>query len=316
MTAPALNSVATLIVKPGESVPVEAIGALRAACETAGAGLGETHPLGPEACDLQIGGVPLDELRALAAETLDEYPLDCVVQPPQGRRKRLLVADMDSTMIMVECVDELADFLGVKDRVAEITEAAMRGELDFAQALEARVALLEGLDLATVKRCYAERVELTPGAETLLATMTANGARSVLVSGGFTFFTERVAKRLGFHAHRANRLGLKDGRLDGTVAKPIVDSATKRETLIAERSRLGLEKTAVMAVGDGANDIPMLKEAGLSVAYHAKAKARAAADARIDHGDLTALLYLQGYRREEFRGLETAAFTDADDHPT
>lgn len=316
MTAPALNSVATLIVKPGESVPREAITTLRTAFEKAGAQVGETTPLGPDACDIEIGGLPLGALRQTAEHAMAGYALDSVVQPADGRRKRLLVADMDSTMITVECVDELADFLGVKDRVAEITEAAMRGELDFAQALEARVALLEGLDLATLKRCYAERVELTPGAEALIATMAANGAETVLVSGGFTFFTERVAGRLGFHTHRANRLGLKGDRLDGTVAEPIVDSTTKSQTLIAERRRLGLDKAAVMAVGDGANDIPMLEEAGLGVAFRAKAKARAAADAAIDHGDLTALLYLQGYRREAFRRPEPAAFTSADDHPT
>lgn len=313
MSSPALNSVVTLIVKPGESVPVSALTAIRKALAGAGAQIAQERPLGPDAREISVGGLSLDELRPLTAKTLAEYPLDWAVQSARGRRKRLLVADMDSTMIAVECVDELADFLGVKDKVARITEAAMRGELDFAQALEQRVALLEGLDLATIKQCYAERVRLTPGAGALVATMAADGAQTVLVSGGFTFFTERVAKRLGFHEHRANRLGLAGERLDGTVARPIVDSATKRETLIAERDRLGLEKDAVMAVGDGANDIPMIEEAGLGIAYHAKAKARAAADITIDHGDLTALLYLQGYRREEFHRPGAGVFTEAGD---
>jgi phosphoserine phosphatase len=221
--------------------------------------------------------------------------IDVIVQPSAGRRKRLLVADMDSTMITVECIDELADYAGIKAEIAAVTEAAMRGELDFSEALDARVALLRDLDAGAIDRCRAERVRLMPGARALIRTMKAHGARSVLVSGGFTVFAEPVAAEIGFDLAIANRLGIADGRLDGTVARPIVDAATKRVTLEAERTALGLSVEETLAVGDGANDIPMIQAAGLGVAYHAKPKTAAAAGARIDHGDLTALLWAQGY---------------------
>lgn len=227
--------------------------------------------------------------------------VDVVVQPTDGRAKKLLVADMDSTMITIECIDELADYAGIKPQIAEVTERAMRGELDFESALDARVALLKGLEEAAIDRCHAERVALMPGARTLIRTMKAHGARTVLVSGGFTVFADKVAEAIGFDRVISNRLGLAGGVLDGTVARPIVGSATKRETLIAERESLGLDPAQTLAVGDGANDIPMIEEAGLGVAYHAKPKTAAAADARIEHGDLTALLYAQGYRRADWQ---------------
>ncbi len=226
--------------------------------------------------------------------------VDVVVQPSAGRAKKLLVADMDSTMITIECIDELADYAGIKPQIAEVTERAMRGELDFESALDARVALLKGLAESAIDRCHAERVVLMAGAQALIRTMKANGARTVLVSGGFTVFADRVAEAIGFDRALSNRLGLAAGMLDGTVARPIVGSATKRETLIAERAALGLSPDQTLAVGDGANDIPMIEEAGLGVAYHAKPKTAAAADARIAHGDLTALLYAQGYRRADW----------------
>ena len=226
--------------------------------------------------------------------------VDVVIQPQAGRAKKLLVADMDSTMITIECIDELADYAGIKPQIAEVTERAMRGELDFESALDARVALLKGLEESAIDRCHAERVVLMPGARALIRTMKANGARSVLVSGGFTVFADKVAAAIGFDRAISNRLGLAGGALDGTVARPIVGSATKRETLIAERDTLGLAPEQTLAVGDGANDIPMIEEAGLGVAYHAKPKTAAAADARIEHGDLTALLYAQGYRRADW----------------
>jgi len=222
--------------------------------------------------------------------------VDVVVQPAADRAKKLLVADMDSTMITIECIDELADYAGIKPQIAEVTERAMRGELDFEAALDARVALLKGLGAGAIDRCHAERVKLMPGARTLIRTMKAHGARTVLVSGGFTVFADRVAEAIGFDHALSNRLGLADGALDGTVARPIVGSAAKRETLLAERHRLGLAPSQTLAVGDGANDIPMIEEAGLGVAYHSKPKTAAAADARIEHGDLTALLYAQGYK--------------------
>ena len=226
---------------------------------------------------------------------------DVVVQRQAGRAKRLMVADMDSTMITIECIDELADYAGIKPQIAEITERAMRGELDFEGALDARVGLLKGLGAEVIDRCYAERVRIMPGARELVQTMKANGARCVLVSGGFTVFADRVAAEIGFDRALSNLLNIADGMLDGTVARPIVGAATKRETLLAEAEALGLGTDAVLAVGDGANDIPMIQSAGLGVAYHAKPKTAAAAGARIDHNDLTALLYAQGYARADWQ---------------
>jgi phosphoserine phosphatase len=227
--------------------------------------------------------------------------VDVVVQTASGpRRKSLIVADMDSTMIACECIDELADYAGVKHQVAAITEAAMRGELDFAGALKARVALLKGLPLATLDQCRRERVALNPGARTLVQTMVANGARSLLVSGGFMAFAVPVARDIGFARVLANRLDEADGRLAGTVPEPIVDAAAKRALLEAD----GTPLAAALVVGDGANDIPMISAAaaagGLGIAYHAKPKTAAAAMAHVRHGDLTVLLRAQGYARRDW----------------
>ncbi len=228
-------------------------------------------------------------------------PVDVVIQPHEGRRKKLFLADMDSTMIGQECIDELADFAGLKDRVAVITERAMRGDIAFEPALRERVALLKGLPTTVVDQVIAERIRLTPGGRTLVATMRANGAYTCLVSGGFTAFTSKIAAMIGFDENHANTL-LADanGRLTGEVADPVLGREAKLQTLNALRERFGLARDDTLAVGDGANDIPMLTAAGLGVAYHAKPAVKAAAAARIDHGDLTALLYAQGYRREEF----------------
>ena len=226
--------------------------------------------------------------------------VDVVVQAAEGREKRLLIADMDSTMIQVECIDELADYAGIKPEIAAVTERAMRGELDFAAALDARVALLKGLDEGAIDRCLAERVTDTPGAATLVKTMRARGATTVLISGGFTRFAEPVGARLGFERVVANRLEIAGGVLAGTVAKPIVDSATKEATLRAVAAERGLDLADTLAVGDGANDLPMIRAAGLGVAYRAKPIVAAAAAARIEHGDLTALLWAQGIRRADW----------------
>ena len=225
---------------------------------------------------------------------------DVAVQPAGGRAKKLLVADMDSTMITVECIDELADYAGIKAQIAEVTERAMRGELDFGAALDARVALLKGLSESAIEQCLAERVRLMPGATALVQTMRARGATCVLVSGGFTRFAEPVGAEIGFHRVIANRLVIADGALDGTVERPIVDSATKLETLLAVRGELGLAAMDTLAVGDGANDLAMIREAGLGVAYHAKPIVAAAAGVRVDHGDLTALLYAQGIAKRDW----------------
>jgi phosphoserine phosphatase len=229
-------------------------------------------------------------------------PIDVIIQPHDGRRKRLLVADMDSTMIAQECIDELADFAGFKSRVAAITERAMRGEIAFEPALRERVALLEGLSATVIDDVLAERIRLMPGGRTLVATMRANGAYTCVVSGGFTAFTARIAAAIGFDEHRANTL-LTDtsGKLTGRVAEPIVGREAKFDTLVELRERFGLAPKETLAVGDGANDIPMVKAAGLGVAYHGKPAIRDAVPLGcIDNGDLTALLYAQGYRREEF----------------
>jgi phosphoserine phosphatase len=234
---------------------------------------------------------------------LADRPVDVVVQPNCERRKRLLIADMDSTMIGQECVDELADKVGLKARVAAITERAMRGEIAFAPALRERVALLAGLPVTTISDVIAERIKLTAGGRTLVTTMRANGAYTCLISGGFTLFAERIAAMLGFDETRANRLVVSDGRLVGKVEEPILGREAKLAALKDLIARHGLTPDATLAVGDGANDLAMLLAAGLGVAYHAKPLVAEQAHARIDHGDLTALLYLQGYRRDEF-GLE------------
>ena len=242
---------------------------------------------------------------AAAAETairavLGAAPVDVAVLPAAGRRKRLLVADMDSTMIGQECIDELAAYAGLKDKVAAITERAMRGEIAFEPALRERVALLEGLPLAVVDEVLAERITLTPGARTLVRTMRANGAYAALVSGGFTVFTGPIRTAIGFDEDRSNTLHADGGLLTGTVAEPILGKEAKLSSLIELRARLGLEHHETLAVGDGANDLAMVREAGLGVAFRAKPAVAAEAHARVDHGDLTALLYLQGYSRDEF----------------
>ncbi|MCI4589038.1 phosphoserine phosphatase SerB [Sphingobium sp. BYY-5] len=235
----------------------------------------------------------IDPVKARAALTDLGQGIDIIVQPIATREKKLLIADMDSTMITVECIDELADYAGIKPQIAEITERAMRGELDFAGALHERVALLKGLEDAAIDRCRAERVVIMGGAKALVRTMKARGAKALLVSGGFTRFTGPVAEEIGFDAAVANVLEIADGALLGTVTTPIVDAARKRAELEAAIAS-GIDRALTLAVGDGANDIPMIEGAGLGVAYRAKPRTRAAAAAEIVHGDLSVLLYAQG----------------------
>jgi phosphoserine phosphatase len=231
---------------------------------------------------------------------LEGSSIDVVVQAAEGRRKHLFLADMDSTMIGQECIDEMADFVGKKKEVSAVTEQAMRGEIAFAPALRARVALLKGLPDTIADEVIASRITLTPGAKTALATMRKHGAYTCLVSGGFTLFTHRIAKTIGFDEERSNILGVANGKLTGEVIEPVFGRDAKRATLIELRNKLKLQNTDTMAAGDGANDLDMIMEAGLGVAYRAKPAVAAAAPARIEHGDLTALLYMQGYRRDEF----------------
>lgn len=260
----------------------------------------EPRPLGELAVDLFLDAADLEEVRAAAHAAVRETPVDVCVQPLAGRRKRLFVADMDSTIIGCECIDELADYAGKKAEIAAITERAMRGELAFEGALRERVGMLKGLPVTALQAAYDERVRLNPGARTLVRTMAAHGTRCVLVSGGFTFFTSRVADAAGFHAQRANTLGEAEGALTGTVGEPILGREAKLAALTEEASALGLDLALTMAVGDGANDLAMIKAAGLGIAYRAKPIVAAEADAKVDFADLTALLHFQGYRADEF----------------
>jgi len=246
-----------------------------------------------------------DDTRAIETrlrEARGDLPIDIVVQPQALRRKKLLLADMDSTMIGQECIDELADFAGLKAHVAAITERAMRGDIEFEPALRERVALLKDMPVGVVDEVLAKRITPTPGGRELVATMRAHGAWTCLISGGFTLFTNAVAAMIGFEENRANELLLQDGKLTGEVREPIMGRAAKLATLIDLREAFDLDDIDTLVVGDGANDLGMIQAAGLGVAYHAKPAVAAAAAARIDHGDLTALLYLQGYRRDEFVG--------------
>lgn len=254
------------------------------------------------AVDLYYPEAPSELLRSMLQQTCSNLGVDCIVQPSESREKTILISDMDSTMIAQECIDELADCVGLKAHVSAITERAMRGELDFKTALRERVALLKGLDEQELERVFATRITLMPGAQTLLATMKARGAYAVLVSGGFTFFTSRVANALGFDADEANVLEIASGTLTGTVREPILDKDSKRDALHRITRERGVPTSAVLALGDGANDVPMLHEAGLGIAFHAKPLVVKQARAAIHHNDLTAALFAQGIRRSEWVG--------------
>ena len=229
-----------------------------------------------------------------------DLPVDVAVVSSENRRKRLLVADMDSTMIHQECIDELGAVAGFGEPIKDITARAMRGELDFAGALKARVALLKGLDESVIAKVIREQITFVPGGKTLIATMKASGAYTALLSGGFTAFTAHVAAVLGFDEHRANTLLTSNGRLTGTVAEPVLGQEAKRQSLLQIAALHGLDAADAIAVGDGANDVAMLMEAGLGVALHAKPHVQESSMLRINHADLTALLYLQGYRKDQF----------------
>lgn len=250
-----------------------------------------------KALDLCFSGDPRIARIALEGSIM---AVDVIIQPETNRRRRLLVADMDSTMITIECIDELADYAGIKPEIAAVTEAAMRGELDFEGALRSRVALLKGLPERAIEQCLAERVMIMPGARALVATVRSQGGYAILVSGGFTRFAEPVGAQIGFDQVIANRLGISNGALDGSVVGSIVGAMTKRDTLLGALAANGWAAADSLAVGDGANDIPMIEAAGLGLAYHAKPKTRAAASAAILHGDLTAILFAMGYARRDW----------------
>ena len=257
-----------------------------------------------QACDIAIApesAHPLDRVMSTAAEIIADRPIDVALLPRAGRRKALLISDMDCTIVQQECIDELADMAGVGHKIAAITARAMRGELDFEAALRERVAMLKGLDVAVLERTFRERVVLMPGARTLVQTMRAHGAYCALVSGGFNFFTERVGALAGFNFTHANTLMIADGHLTGTVRSPVLGREAKADLLERLLEEHNLDRSASLAVGDGANDLAMIEAAGLGVAFHGKPILARNAKVRVDHGDLTSLLYFQGYAQSEFR---------------
>ncbi|WP_426958010.1 phosphoserine phosphatase SerB [Muricoccus radiodurans] len=293
-----MSHVLTLIAPPG-ALSRNIAAEVRDALAALGAHVDAADWLAPnEAADLPFSGLDPDQATAVARAALQAQPVDAIAQGPEGRRKALLIADMDSTIVTSETLDELAAYAGLKERVAEITRRSMNGELDFAAALRERVGMLKGLSLEALEGTW-KRTELMPGARALVRTMAANGAYCALASGGFTFFTGRVAELCGFHSHHSNVL-LDDGAaLTGSVEEPVFDRDSKLATLKSLAASNGLPLSATMAVGDGANDLAMIGAAGLGVAYRAKPVVANAARARVDHADLRALLYAQGYRAAE-----------------
>jgi phosphoserine phosphatase len=295
-----MRHVLSLIAAEAKALSTNDVDRARRALDAAATDCGTPDWLSPgEACDIPFEGAPAAAL-AEARRALADEPFDVNVVPAASRRKKLLLSDMDSTLIEQECVDELAAEIGLREEVSAITERAMRGDIAFEPALRERVALLKGLPLDVVRRVLATRIILSPGAKVLVATMRASGAHTVLVSGGFTLFTGDIAERLGFHENRANRLLSEDGILTGLLAEPVLGRAAKEAAFDELVEKLALDRTDTLALGDGANDAGMIAKAGLGVAYRGKPALRAFADATIDNADLAGVLFLQGYRRDEF----------------
>jgi phosphoserine phosphatase len=295
-----MENVLTLIAgHGGEGLDSSLVFEVRGALRALGAEAGATIWLSPEhACDLEFSGLDPRQADQVAARILEGWDVDVVAQKVEGRRKKLLVADMDSTMVIGETLDELADFAGLKDHIARITARAMNGEIGFEAALRERVGLLKDLSEDCLQKTW-DRTEFTPGAHKLVRTMTRHGAYAVLVSGGFKFFTTKVREACGFHRDIANELVIENGRLTGQVGDTIIGRETKLATLNAVSAELGIDPYLAVAVGDGANDLDMLRAAGLGVAFHAKPVVAAEARVRVDHGDLVTLLYAQGYADAE-----------------
>lgn len=295
-----MSSVLTLIAEASaQALDDDLVQRVRLSLTNLGAASGTADWLGDAACDLPFAGLALEQAEAAARREVGDRPVDLVVQPVAGRRKRLLVADMESTVIRQEMLDELAGYVGVKERVADITARAMNGEIDFRDALRERVGLLKGLP-ATVLDEVWEKAEAMPGAAALVATMRKHGAACILVSGGFKPFTRRVRAWFGFDDDQGNDLEIAEGVLTGRVIEPILDRDSKLAALRGCAGERGLPIEATMSVGDGANDLPMLLAAGLGIAFHAKPSVAAQARSRVDHADLTALLFAQGYRAADF----------------
>ncbi|MFK4819646.1 phosphoserine phosphatase SerB [Ochrobactrum quorumnocens] len=293
-----VSLIATLIANPAKALLAPSLGIKASAAVNA---TGLYWLADGIACDIPLAsGISHEEAENTLRASLDGAPVDVVVQEQDSRRKKILIADMDSTMIQQECIDELAEEAGLREHVAAITARAMNGEIDFEPALRERVALLKGLPLSVIDKVISTRISLMPGGVELVRTMRKHGAYTALVSGGFTSFTRRVAEMIGFNEDRANTL-LHDGaHLSGTVSDPILGREAKVEKLVEIADRLGLTPQDAIAVGDGANDLGMIQLAGTGVALHAKPAVAAQAKVRIDHGDLTALLYIQGYRKSDF----------------
>jgi phosphoserine phosphatase len=296
-----MNHILTLICNPRTAdLGDDALNTAIAALKEMGAETGEATWLAHGiACDIPFHGPDLQAAEAAVRQHLQNAPVDIIAQQSGNRRKKLLIADMDATMVMGETLDELAEFAGCKDEVAAITSRAMNGKIRFIDALKQRIKRLEGLTLENLEKTMAG-VELTPGGKALVHTMKANGAVTMLISGGFTYFTDRVRDLIGFDEAKGNSFEISDGKLTGQVLEPIINRQAKLESLKSLAAEHGIAETDTMAVGDGANDLPMLMAAGIGVAYHAKPVVTKSAGVAVNHGDLTALLYLQGYRADEF----------------
>ena len=298
-----MQSVLILITNPREPVLTpDAADTAAAALPSPGTPVWLADGIACEVAFTLPDGTEFSEIENTVRQAIGQAPIDVAALPADGRRKALLVADMDSTMIGEECIDELGVLTGLGVEIAAITERAMRGELNFAGAVRERVGLMKGLDASAIDRVISERISYTPGGRELVQTMRAHNAFTALVSGGFTAFTAHVASQIGFEDNQGNRLVIEDGRLAGTIEEPVLGRAAKVEALKRYCAERSIATDAALAVGDGANDLDMLGTAGLGVAFHAKPIVAEAARVRIDHGDLTALLYLQGYRRSEFSG--------------
>lgn len=295
-----MQFVLTLIAADGTALNAEMMEAVRSALRSLGAETGQPDWLAPDhACDLPFENISPDQADAATGSVIGNQRIDAIAQPTDGRRKSLLLADMDSTMVTSETLDDLAAQTGLGDVIAEITARTMNGELDFASSVKERVMMLKGLPISALDEAY-KRIQISPGATTAVRTMKANGTHCLLISGGFTYFTSRIAEEIGFHEQMANDFIIEDDKLTGGVSDPVLTKDVKLDTLIARSGELGLPISASVCVGDGANDIPMLQAAGLGVAYRGKPSVKKEIPARLDHADLTGLLFAQGYRLDEF----------------